>query len=57
LLFLSSVLGSKFQPTYAREAYPCFDEPALKATFSIIIEHPVGTYSISNWPVVVNKLF
>jgi len=35
---------------------PCFDEPALKATYSIIIEHPEGSYAVSNWPVKVAKI-
>ncbi|CAF1146922.1 unnamed protein product, partial [Brachionus calyciflorus] len=27
-----------------------FDEPALKATYEITIEHPMGTFALSNWP-------
>jgi hypothetical protein len=32
---------------------PCFDEPALKASYKIIIEHPKDSIALSNWPVLV----
>nr|XP_036673722.1 glutamyl aminopeptidase-like [Drosophila suzukii] len=44
-----TISTTKFEPTYARQAFPCFDEPALKATFEITVVHPSGSYhAVSN---------
>ncbi|XP_016980391.2 glutamyl aminopeptidase [Drosophila rhopaloa] len=44
-----TISTTKFEPTYARQAFPCFDEPALKATFAITVVHPSGAYhAVSN---------
>lgn len=48
---------TKFQPTYARRAFPCFDEPALKAEFSIRIIRPKTHMSFSNNPVAYNETY
>ena len=42
---------SKFQPTDARSAFPCFDEPSFKSKFSTTLVRPSERYvALSNMP-------
>ena len=49
LLFVE-MANSVQQPVEARSAFPCFDEPALKATFAFTSVTRVGTVSLANMP-------
>uniref|UniRef100_H2Y8Z9 Aminopeptidase n=1 Tax=Ciona savignyi TaxID=51511 RepID=H2Y8Z9_CIOSA len=46
---------SQMQPTDARKSFPCFDEPAFKATFKIFLWHKDPNYALSNMPFVITE--
>jgi aminopeptidase N len=44
------LMVTDFEPTQAREAFPCFDEPAYKARFTVVLESDAGLNYLSNMP-------
>uniref|UniRef100_A0A182PEE9 Aminopeptidase N n=1 Tax=Anopheles epiroticus TaxID=199890 RepID=A0A182PEE9_9DIPT len=42
--------SSKFEPTHARSAFPCYDEPLLKATFELELTHYKEYNAVANMP-------
>ena len=47
-----NLASTHFEPTSARMAFPCFDEPSFKANFSVRIRRSPEHISLSNMPVV-----
>ncbi|EYU20325.1 hypothetical protein ABFS82_01G010500 [Erythranthe guttata] len=47
---------TQFEPADARRCFPCWDEPACKATFKITLEVPSDLVALSNMPVTEEKL-
>ncbi|XP_076074224.1 glutamyl aminopeptidase-like [Mytilus galloprovincialis] len=44
------MVSSKFEPVSARRAFPCFDEPNIKANFTVHLVHKNEYIALSNMP-------
>jgi puromycin-sensitive aminopeptidase len=49
-----TIATTQFEATEARRAFPCFDEPALKATFAVTLVVPEGLAAFSNGRVLTD---
>ncbi|PON95981.1 Peptidase M1, alanine aminopeptidase/leukotriene A4 hydrolase [Trema orientale] len=47
---------TQFEPVDARRCFPCWDEPACKATFKITLDVPSELVALSNMPVIEEKV-
>ena len=49
------IASTQMEPTDARRAFPCFDEPALKAEYTITLVAAKGMTCLSNMDVALEK--
>ena len=49
------LIATQFESHFARQAFPCIDEPEAKATFDLTLTSPVGETVLANTPVADQK--
>ena len=49
---VSYLATTQFEATDARRAFPCWDEPACKATFQLTLNIPASMVAVSNTPIL-----
>jgi aminopeptidase N len=49
-------LFTQFEPADARSFLPCWDEPALKATFTLGVTVPAADLTVSNMPIAASQV-
>lgn len=49
------LIATQFESHYARDAFPCIDEPEAKATFQLTLTAPKGETVLSNTPAKSQK--
>ena len=49
---VSYLATTQFEATDARRAFPCWDEPACKATFQLTLNIPTSMVAVSNTPII-----
>ncbi|KIP07998.1 hypothetical protein PHLGIDRAFT_105051 [Phlebiopsis gigantea 11061_1 CR5-6] len=48
---------TQFEPTAARRAFPCWDEPLLKATFGLTLISRADTVNLANMPATSEHIY
>jgi aminopeptidase N len=48
---MKRLLSSQLEPADARRIFPCWDEPAFKATFALTVTVPRNFLAVSNMPI------
>ncbi len=50
------LIATQFESHFAREVFPCVDEPEAKATFDLTLETEAGYTTVGNTPILEQKL-
>ena len=51
----SYIIATQLESVFARSVFPCFDDPALKATFEVSVIAPKSMVALSNMPSKSSK--